>query len=227
MSRFLFLVATAFLVTSTSHSATIVGPTPDPTGGTVTLLSSGDAGASGGATLAYSDFLQTTGWQALYYGVASDALPAAGLSGTTSALTFVSAIGQVATWQGTTTWTDPNDSTTYNDVPTQFLMTITGLGSDPWILSTSVPGLDPGPGSGTSVVIHNTDGFDFTANVQFLADIPTDASGFIPINTVPQGPPGGQTVTTWGIGFYTVIPEPSSASLLLLASGGLLLRRRR
>jgi hypothetical protein len=43
---------------------------------------------------------------------------------------------------------------------------------------------------------------DFTANVQFLADIPTDGSGYIPLNTVPQGT-GGNTLSSFTGAFYS------------------------
>jgi len=85
------------------------------------------------------------------------------------------------------------------------VVTITaGLGGTPWSLATSVSGLDPGPGAGIGAVVANfPTAVNFTANVQFLADIPTDVSGFIPLNTVPQGT-GGNTLSSYTGAFYSV-----------------------
>ena len=57
---------------------------------------------------------------------------------------------------------------------------------------------------GIGAVVDNSASFlDFTANVQFLADLPTDGSGnFIALNTVP----GGLTSSSFAGGFYSVVP---------------------
>ena len=112
--------------------------------------------------------------------------------------------GNVATWAGTTSWFNPGDSTTYYDVPLELRLTITGLGATPWALSTSIPGLDPGPGSGIGAVVDNSAASNFSWNAQFLADIPTDGTGnFIALNTVPTS---GGTSSSFGGGFYSVVP---------------------
>jgi hypothetical protein len=83
------------------------------------------------------------------------------------------------------------------------VVTITGLGGAPWSLATSITGLDPGPGAGIGAVVADfPTAVDFTANVQFLADIPTDGSGYIPLNTVPQGT-GGNTLSSFTGAFYS------------------------
>ena len=88
-------------------------------------------------------------------------------------------------------------------MPIEMRITISGLGGAPWSLSTSVPTLDPGPGTGIGAVVANfPTAVDFTANVQFLADIPTDGSGFIPLNTVRQGT-GGNTLSSFTGAFYS------------------------
>ena len=89
-------------------------------------------------------------------------------------------------------------------VPIRFTLTIVagGLSFEP---STGIPGLDPGPGTGIDVVIDVAPAgtaTDFTTNWAFTADIPTDASGFIPLADVPtQG--GGLTMSSFGGGFYS------------------------
>ena len=76
----------------------------------------------------------------------------------------------------------------------------------PWRLSTSVSGLDPGPGTGIGAVVDDSaSAADFTANVQFVADIPTDGSGnFIALNAVRQT--GGLARSSLTDGFYSQTP---------------------
>jgi hypothetical protein len=111
-------------------------------------------------------------------------------------------VGTVSTWAGTTGWTDTSTSTFYPSVPIELRITITGLGGTPWVLSTSIPELDPGVGTGIGAVVDNSaSALDFTANVQFLADIPTDGIGnFIALNSVPAG---GGTNSSFAGGFYS------------------------
>jgi hypothetical protein len=75
-----------------------------------------------------------------------------------------------------------------------------------WANATSIPGLDPGPGAGMGVAVTVANGgtaTNFTANVKFEADIPTDApTGFIPLNNVQQGT-GGNTVSSFTGAFYS------------------------
>jgi hypothetical protein len=91
-----------------------------------------------------------------------------------------------------------------HDVPIRFTLTIAtgGLSFEP---STGVPGLDPGPGDGIDVVIDVAPGgtaTNFTTNWAFTADIPTDASGFIPLASVPTTG-GNLTMASFSGGFYS------------------------
>jgi hypothetical protein len=160
-------------------------------------------GSSGGTNANYSAFSPGT-WGRLYYGPSSAALPTAALDGTPDALTFSGISGTTATWAGTTTWTNPGPGAAGpHAVPIEMRITITGLGGTPWVTSGSVPTLDPGIGTGIGAVVPNfPTAVDFTANVQFLADIPTDGSGFIPLNTVRQGT-GGNTRSSFTGAFYS------------------------
>lgn len=164
------------------------------------------AGDAGGRTIAFTSFTPTTSWVELYWGPSSSALPTAGLDGTNHSLTFSSIAGTTATWAGTTSWTNPNTGTVHTGVPIQLRITITGLGATPWVTSTSIPGLDPGPGTGIGAVVDNSASWlDFSANSQFLADIPTDGAGnFIALNTVQQSG-GGLTRSSFTGAFYEAV----------------------
>jgi hypothetical protein len=198
--------------TSTSSSTTttappITGPAFPPNGGTVSFAVSGapSPGAPGGSTIEFTNFVPNTTWTELYWGPDSTALPTAGLDGSPHALTLSGIAGTIATWAGTTSWTNPVDSTVHPSVPIQLRITITGLGGTPWALSTSIAGLDPGPGTGIGAVVDNSASFlDFDANVQFLADVPTDGPGFIALNTVQAG--GGLTNSSSTGAFYSAVP---------------------
>ena len=171
----------------------------------MTYSTSGAAspGDSGGTNANFSSFSPGT-WGRLYWGPSSAALPQAALDGSLDNLAFVGISGTEATWQGDTSWTNPGPGAAGpHTVPIQMIITISGLGSTPWVLSTSVPTLDPGIGTGIGAVVPNfPTAVDFTANVQFLADIPTDGSGYIPLNTVRQGT-GGNTMSSFTGAFYS------------------------
>jgi hypothetical protein len=93
----------------------------------------------------------------------------------------------------------------HTGVPIKVTVTITGLGGTPWALSTSIAQLDPGVGTGIGAVISDAAGTPFSANTQFLADIPTDGAGnFIAVNTIQNG--GGKTVSSFTGAFYTRVP---------------------
>jgi hypothetical protein len=168
--------------------------------GTTGAASPGD---SGGTNANFSAFSPGT-WSRLYWGPSSAALPSAGLDGALHTLSFTGFSGTTATWEGTSSWTNPGPGAAGpHNVPIRMVITISGLGSDPWELSTGVPMLDPGPGTGIGAVVANfPTAVDFTANVQFLADIPTDGSGFIALNTVRQGT-GGNTMSSFTGAFYS------------------------
>ena len=86
----------------------------------------GDARLPGGADVSLFDFSPTT-WTALYWGPFDATVPAAGLDGAPHILsTFLGISGAgdtVATWEGTTPWTNPGDMMVYN-VPIRFTLTI-------------------------------------------------------------------------------------------------------
>jgi hypothetical protein len=194
--------------TTSTTAPVLTGPSFPPDGGTVSFAFSGSpsAGDSGGRTIEFTSFVPDTTWIELYWGPSSAALPTAGLDGVTHSLTFSGIGGTTATWAGTTSWTNPVDSVTHNGVPIEVRVTVTGLGATPWVASTSISGLDPGPGTGIGAVVDNSASFlDFDANVQFLADIPTDGSGnFIALNTVQVS--GSQANSSFTGGFYSKVP---------------------
>lgn len=155
----------------------------------------------------FTSFVPDTSWSQLYWGPDSGALPTAGLDAAPHALTFSAIAGTTATWAGTSSWTNPTTGITHAGVPIQMRITITGLGAAPWVTSTSITGLDPGPGTGIGAVVDNSvSQADFTANVQFLADIPTDGAGnFIAINSVQQSA-GLKTNSSFTGAFYSAAP---------------------
>jgi len=192
--------------TSTTATTILAGPAFPPVGGSADFGLVGNNQAPGGADLSLFNFSPTT-WTQLYWGPDPAFLPAAGLDGTPHPLSTFAGIsggGTIATWEGVTDWTDPSDSTTYNDVPIQLTITVTA-GGVTWVPSAGIPGLDPGPGTGIDAVVDVAPGgtaLDFTVKLQFTADIPTDASGFVALSTVPQLG-GGQTLSSFGGGFYS------------------------
>jgi len=194
--------------TTTTTAPVLTGPSFPPDGGTVSFAFSGapSPGDSGGSTVEFTSFVANTTWSELYWGPSSAALSTAGLDGSPHALTISGIAGATATWAGTTNWTDPFDSTVYNNVPIELRITIAGLGGTPWVDSTTIPDLDPGVGTGIGAVVDNSASFlDFDATVEFLADIPTDGAGnFIALNTVSNG--GGQTNSSFTGAFYSKVP---------------------
>ena len=197
--------------TSTTETTIFAGPAFPPVGGDLQFAfipppPTGNAANPGGIDAAVSNITPTT-WTALYWGPGSQNFPAAGLDGQNHVLANflgISGVGNtVATWEGTSPWTNPGDNMVYQ-VPIRFTLTIVagGLSFEP---STGVPGLDPGAGTGIDVVIDVAPGgtaMDFTTNWASTADIPTDAEGFIPLANVPTLG-GGLTVNSFGGGFYS------------------------
>jgi hypothetical protein len=153
----------------------------------------------------FTSFSPTTSWTQLFWGPSSSGLPTAGLDGSQHALPLSGISGTTATWAGTTSWTNPTTGTTHTGVPIRVSVTITGLGANPWALSTNIPQLDPGVGTGIGAVVSDAAGTPFSANTQFMADIPTDGAGnFIALNTVQNG--GGKTVSSFTGAFYPRVP---------------------
>jgi hypothetical protein len=75
-----------------------------------------------------------------------------------------------------------------------------------WVDSTTVPGLDPGPGTGIGAVVDVAPAGtaqQFTVKFQYSADVPTDdPTGFIPLASIPTTG-GGQVQTSFGGAFYS------------------------
>jgi hypothetical protein len=117
-------------------------------------------------------------------------------------LAFVSASGTTATWQSNVSWTNPQTGPPAVNVPVKMTITITAPPSGlTWANSNTFPGLNPGPGTGMGGAINVAPAgtaTNFTVNVKFEADI---GSGFIPLNTVPQGT-GGNTLSSFTGAFY-------------------------
>src|SRR5262249_17324167 len=142
---------TVTTVTSTTVTTIFAGPSFPPDGGNVsysfTPNTPGAVNQAGGVDVALFTFSPTT-WTARYWGPYSGSLPAAGLDGQNHVMgTFaISGGGTIATWDGTTSWTDPSDMTVYNNVPIRFTLTMVSGGLT-FVSSTSIIGLDPGVGT--------------------------------------------------------------------------------
>jgi hypothetical protein len=194
--------------TCPTSTPTFDGPNFPPTGGNVQINFTGNALAAGGSQLSFFNFTPTT-WTALYWGSrpAPDN-PTAGLDGSQHNLPFVGITGggTIATWQGTTPWTNPSDMTVHI-VPIQLTITlVTPPSGVTWVDSTTVAGLDPGAGTGIGAVVNvapSGTAQDFTPQFEFKADVPTDdPTGFIPLGDVPTTG-GGLTVSSFNGGFYS------------------------
>ncbi len=224
MSKRIVVLALLLGGTAQIAAAAIIpaGPAYPPPGG-VTFGSAGtNPGDAGGFTYIFTGF-DVSGLANLWYGVDLTYPPAAALDGSLDAMTFSGVSGSTATWDGTTDWDDPSVAGGGTvSVPTRLELTVSGGPS--WV-TLPIPGYTfPAIGA----VIDNSAGSDFSLNFIFTAD--TGGGGYVPINTIQQVPPGGQTLTSVGFGFYSVVPEPSSiamAGLGLLAMIGYGVSRRR
>jgi hypothetical protein len=172
---------------------------PDVGGtGTITYTFSGaSAGDAGGQSVIFT-CVDTT-WTKLYWGTSSIALPAAGLDSSLHTMSFTSFTSSAMQWDGTTSWTNPDTGTPYASVPTRMTATITAGGLSFVSPPTGAPG-----GLGATVKVVDPAGTcsGFTVKVEFFADIPTDAMGFIPINTVRTA--AGSAMSSFTGAFYFV-----------------------
>jgi hypothetical protein len=220
--RLLSLSVWLLCVASPAFATHIYGPVyPAPGGNGFSVISGTNAGNPGGITVEYNGFSIPSGIDELYWGPDSTALPTASLDGSPDSLTFSGISGTTATWAGTTSWTNPDDLVFHPIVPIELRITLSALGANPWVLSTSIADLDPGPGAGTGAVTINLSpgGPTYQANVAFLADV---GSGFVALNSINNG--GGLTTSSFSGGFYA--PEPASALLIGAGLIAIAMRRR-
>jgi hypothetical protein len=184
------------------------GPAFPPVGGSVSYNFSGDSQTAGGADLSLFSFSPTS-WTALYWGSwTAPSGPAASLDGSLHNLSFVGISGgnTIATWQGTSPWTNPGDMMVYV-VPIRLTITlVTPPSGVVWVDSTTISGLDPGAGTGIGAVVNvapSGTAQDFTVKFEYTSDVPTDdPTGFIPLGSVPTTG-GGLTLSSFSGAFYS------------------------
>jgi hypothetical protein len=138
--RALFLVTLCFF--ANVASATPIGPVFPPPGGASTAGSSGSAGNAGGRTWLFS-LLDPTAYDELYWGVSSVSPPTAGLDGLHHLLTYSGVSGDVATFTGSSPWTNPDTGVTSPAVPLELRIKL--LSGASWVTAASV-GLSPALG---------------------------------------------------------------------------------
>jgi len=168
---------------------------------TATESGAANAGLPGGRNVAFTAFTKPT-YTRLYWGPSSSALPRAALDGTLDSLTTISSSGTQAIWEGLTSWTNPDTGTVYSGtVPIRMRINLSG-GVTSWTLASSVTGMPVSVGRvAANVTAGPSAPVNFTANVIFEADLPTDAIGvWTPINNVRVG--GGLSVSTFTGAFY-------------------------
>lgn len=205
-------------------AAPVNGPDYPAPGGNAFSFS-GDLGGVGGRDVTYTGFdIVTPGLVNLWQGLWDPNAAAAALDGSLDVLSFDNVSGPTATWTGTTSWTNPDDSTFYPSVPVMMEITIVS-GPVSWSV---LPIVGADFDSSLGAVLDNSTGGDYTINILFSADTAVSA-GFVPLDTINQG--SGGTLTSVSLGFYSQVPEPSTLALagvgLVAATGYGWSRRRR
>lgn len=214
--------ASALLLASTAGAAPLTGPGyPAPGGNAFSATGAPSAGDAGGRNFNYSGF-DNSYFDLLYWGPQWGAGPGpqAGLDGVLHSLSFLSISGTTAIWEGTTSYASPGGPgpASCASCPIRLEIDVVAV---PWVLEGAVSGLS-GLAPGIGAVVDNPSGIDFTANLRFLANL---GSGFVPINSVPQGS-GGLTQSSMSGAFYSAVPEPSVLMMLGLGVASLAGRRR-
>ncbi len=185
-------------------------------------------GPDGTAVWEYSGF-NTGGVSSLYFGLNQTSYGTLGarLHGAADPFTSIGVSGTTATWSGTTTWKIHNSpSDQHILVNTRLLMTITGLGANPWIEDLASIGLDTFGFLGA--VVDNSAGQDFTLQWAIQADV---GNGWQAINSVQQAwDHNGMTRSSFATGFYyepaQSVPEPGTLAMLALGFVAVGTRRR-
>ena len=212
----------AFLLTAAvgaSASAVPIGPSYPAPGGNA-YLDNGVNPGDGLANWAYSGF-NTAAFVDLYFGLDQTTYrpTGAGLDGSIHAMSFVSAVGQTATWSVISPYVSPGGTgdPPSGNYPIELRVTANGLGANPWFDPTTV-GLPASLGA----IVDNSAGLNFDIDLEFVADM---GSGFVPLNSVPGS--GGHTTLSVAEGFFYTVPEPATGILFLVGAGVALLPRRR
>jgi hypothetical protein len=214
------LALVACAIGCTTAQAATMGPVYPPPGG-VTFSGAGSAGGPGGRTNSYSAF-DVTGLSGLYWGADSSNLPAAGLNGTLSPMTFVGVSGNQATWSVASSWFNP--TTTVTSLETILLtISIAGLGANPWIDATTV-----GLASSIGWIVDNSLGQNFSANLAFT--VPTEFG--LALNSLQQltscgGNPCARSSFAGAFYYINAVPEPGTLALAGLGLLGIGFIRRR
>lgn len=219
-SRIAGLGFIALLASSTAgHADVLTGSGVYPPPGGVTFLGTGSSPDAGVKTASYSN-LNPLDYTNLWWGPALQAT----MNGTLSSLTFLSAVGNTATWTGTTSVFDHATSTTM-PITVEFIATITSGGSG-WITPSSV-GI-----SGDPLEVAQITGTSFVVTEQFLAKTGAGSyqtfSGLF--NSLNGGPDPSQTLDRTSLNggfFYTdpsfstgAVPEPSTWAMMILGFAG-------
>ncbi len=207
------LFACAILTGAVSaRAAPVLTPLGDVPGSET--VGDGRQGSATGQEIDYYGF-DSSQFTQLYYGInpnpPSDIyLPNVNLDGVDTTLVFQEVDGTTAMWTGSTVADLSGDGPM--TIPLRFLMTITGLGDNPWVdpASVSLP-------LAMGAAVADPEGLDFKLNFFFQADY---GDGFGPLVPAPFGSQGGTVGSSVGYTFFVVRPTPEPATLVMAMMGG-------